>query len=63
MAKKVCYGYILANGENGIVKTWNECKKKVLGVSSEYKGFSSEEDAKEWLLDNSEDTVDTGYEF
>ncbi|NBG86996.1 ribonuclease H1 domain-containing protein [Isachenkonia alkalipeptolytica] len=46
MAKKKVYG--VKNGKvPGIYKTWQECEKQIKGYSgAEYKGFSTEEEAK-----------------
>ena len=46
MAKKKVYG--VKNGKiPGIYQTWQECEKQIKGYSgAEYKGFSSEEEAK-----------------
>lgn len=49
MAKKF-YAYLLVERNiKGIVNSWDECKNLVQGRKARYKGFSSEQDAQEWL--------------
>lgn len=49
MAKKF-YAYLLVDGNvSGIVHSWDECKNLVQGRKARYKGFGSEQEAKEWL--------------
>ena len=64
MAKKNFYA--IKKGKNGvnnlIVTTWSECSKIVLGFNSEYKGFSTREEAEDYLSikrDKNEDLSDT----
>lgn len=51
MAKKNFYAIKDGKGvKNKVVKTWDECKRLVDGYSNaKYKGFSSEEEAYEYL--------------
>lgn len=49
MAKKY-YAYLLVNGNvKGIAENWEECKTIVSGTQARYKGFTSREDADNWL--------------
>lgn len=51
MAKKNFYAIKKGknNVRNKIVNSWSECSKLVLGYQSEYKGFSSREEAEIYL--------------
>lgn len=53
MAKKKKNFYAIKEGrgvKNIIVRTWDECKPLIHGYDAEYKGFSTEEEAKEYLF-------------
>ena len=44
------YAYkIVETDEKGILKTWDECQKKVKGVNAKYKGFKTQAEAEAWL--------------
>lgn len=50
MAKEKYYGYIiLETGEIGILKNWEDCKKKINGKKSRYKSFPTREECEAWL--------------
>ncbi|MGL5054176.1 MAG: viroplasmin family protein [Fusobacteriaceae bacterium] len=50
MAKEKFYGYyIIDSKEGGVLNSWDLCKKKVEGLKSRYKSFSSYEEAKSWI--------------
>ncbi|MBQ3437076.1 MAG: ribonuclease H family protein [Fusobacterium sp.] len=48
MAKKF-YAYFFNNKENGIVETWDDCKKIVQKSNARYKSFPSFSEAKIWI--------------
>ena len=41
--------HYIGTGESIIVKTWEECQKKTKGRANKFKGFATEEEAREWL--------------
>lgn len=45
------YAYLIPHtGEKGVVQSWQECEKMVSGESgARFKGFSTREEAQEWL--------------
>ena len=48
--KKNCYAiYYIDTGDTYIANTWAECQKKTKGRANQFKGFSSEADARKWL--------------
>lgn len=48
--RKNCYAiHFLDNGEDVIVKTWADCQKRTKGRGNMFKGFMSEDEAREWL--------------
>lgn len=49
-SKNSYYAYRLASGKQGIAESWAECEKVVTGsANARYRGFSSREDAADWL--------------
>jgi len=54
--------YAVAKGrETGIFKTWSECEAQVKGfVGPVFKGFLSEEEAKEWLAKGGQNAYSSG---
>ncbi|KFO68900.1 hypothetical protein ER57_00820, partial [Smithella sp. SCADC] len=49
MAKKKYYAYKIGN-EEGILETWDECKRIVSGKNNaKYKSFESKDQAERWL--------------
>jgi ribonuclease HI len=49
--KKRWYAYRLPSGESGVVADWRSCEEKVSGVAvARYRGFSSESEARAWLV-------------
>nr|WP_241634630.1 ribonuclease H family protein [Fusobacterium gastrosuis] len=48
MSKKI-YAYFFNENNNGIVKTWEECKSLVQGSKARYKSFSNIDEANEWI--------------
>ncbi|WP_300360966.1 viroplasmin family protein [Fusobacterium sp.] len=49
MSKKFYGYYIPETNESGILESWGECSKKVLGRKSQYKSFFNYNEAKLWL--------------
>ena len=49
MAGKKYYAYIIENTKKGIVDTWAECQKIVVGKQARFKSFPSKEMAQLWL--------------
>ena len=51
--------HYIGSGENIIVKTWAECQKKTKGRANMFKGFVTEEEAREWLagMDSKKETL------
>mgnify|MGYP001568952194 FL=1 len=48
--KKRYYAYRLASGKQGIAESWAECEKHVKSIANaRYRGFSSREEAADWL--------------
>ncbi len=48
--KKKFYAiHYIGSGENIIVKAWTECQKKTKGRANMFKGFATEEEAREWF--------------
>lgn len=49
-AKKSCYAIHLINEKKDmIVSTWSECQQITKGHNNMFKGFATEQEAKEWL--------------
>lgn len=49
MAKKY-YAYLIVNGGvKGITDNWDKCKAITSGTQARYKGFTSEQEAQDWL--------------
>ncbi len=49
------YAFILPDGKSGLCHSWTDCEKKVKGASgAKYMGFKSEEKAKEWLVEHTQ---------
>ncbi len=49
MPSKKYYAYFLSEKIQGVCETWSECEKIVKGKEARYRGFKTENEAKEWL--------------
>ena len=59
MAKKKIYA-VRKGKTTGIFESWNDCKNAIDGFSgAEYKGFSSLEEANEYLSDVKQDVLES----
>ena len=53
--KKKFYAYLIIDtNEKGITATWAECEKKVKGKNARFKGFPSDDLAREWISEGAE---------
>ena len=53
--KKKFYAYLIIDtNEKGITATWAECEKKVKGKNASFKGFPSDDLAREWISEGAE---------
>lgn len=49
MAKQKYYAYFFSEDNKGIVNSWSECEKIVLGTKARYKSFIDKTEAQDWL--------------
>lgn len=57
MSKNKFYAYSLTEEKSrGITQSWNDCKSAIEGKKAKYKGFRTEQEARQWLLDGAEYT-------
>ncbi len=58
--KKKFYAIKVGNGvKDTVVKTWQECKKLVIGYPSVYKSFNTEKEANYYLNNITQEQVET----
>ena len=49
MAKQKYYAYFFSEDNKGIVNSWSECEKIVLGTKARYKSFIDKTEGQDWL--------------
>ena len=47
--KNKYYAYFFSEKQKGVCESWADCEKMVKGKNARYRGFSSREEAEEWL--------------